>query len=555
VQVRLIPGFCRGADACTLSHPVDPVPFEFERAMALPIHIPDLFLGTIVEWERLEFKQGWNPEAVLHTLCAFANDLHNWGGGYLVIGVAEHEGRPVLPAAGLRPDELDRIQKDILSISHKITPAYHPIVEPYVLDGRHVLVLWAPGGQNRPYKAPVSLGKEEKTHAYYVRYTSSTVRAKGALETELLQLAASVPFDDRVRHDAEISDLSLHLIQAHLQQVKSDLFEASGSMDFKQLCSAMQIVDGPPENLRPRNVGLLFFTDDPRRFLPQVQIDVAYFPEGKAGEIREKRFTGPLGRQLRDALTYLETTFIVEHVFKRGGRAEADRFVSFPYAAVEEALANAVYHRGYDVREPIEVQVTPADMTITSYPGPDISVRIDDLNRGGVVARRYRNRRVGEFLKELRLTEGRGTGVPSIFKAMRDNGSPEPRFETDENRTYFTTVLPVHPLAAAADAPSRAEPATPGSTPDVQEVLRAEPRRWDVLRLSLAPRSRSSLQAHLEIGDRLTFQRLYLNPLIQAGLLALTLPHSPRAPTQRYVTTEFGRALLEQRVSEAGGAG
>jgi hypothetical protein len=36
-----------------------------------------------VEWERLEFKRGWNPEAVLHTLCAFANDFHNLGGGFV----------------------------------------------------------------------------------------------------------------------------------------------------------------------------------------------------------------------------------------------------------------------------------------------------------------------------------------------------------------------------------------------------------------------------------------------------------------------------------------
>ena len=39
--------------------------------------------GRPVEWERLEFKRGWNPEAVLHTLCAFANDFHNLGRGYV----------------------------------------------------------------------------------------------------------------------------------------------------------------------------------------------------------------------------------------------------------------------------------------------------------------------------------------------------------------------------------------------------------------------------------------------------------------------------------------
>jgi len=49
--------------------------------MALPINIHELLHGRVVETERLEFKEGWNPEATLHTMCAFANDINNWGGG------------------------------------------------------------------------------------------------------------------------------------------------------------------------------------------------------------------------------------------------------------------------------------------------------------------------------------------------------------------------------------------------------------------------------------------------------------------------------------------
>ena len=164
----------------------------------------------------------------------------------------------------------------------------------------------------------------------------------------------------------------------------------------------------------------------------------------------------------------------------------------------------------------------------------------DPFTLDGTALAAYRNRRIGEFLKELRLTEGRGTGVPSIFKAMRDNGSPEPRFETDENRTYFTTVLPVHPafLNAGAGGPETEDVGVP-------DVLRAEPRRWEVLQLSLTPQSRSSLQEKLGVTGQPRFRRLYLNPLIESGLIALTIPDSPRAPTQRYVTTERGRVLLE----------
>ena len=54
---------------------------------------------------------------------------------------------------------------------------------------------------------------------------------------------------------------------------------------------------------------------------------------------------------------------------------------------------------------------------------------------------KYLNRRIGDFLKELHLTEGKGTGIPKIKRAMKNNGSDEPIFETDESRTYFVTIL------------------------------------------------------------------------------------------------------------------
>ena len=58
---------------------------------------------------------------------------------------------------------------------------------------------------------------------------------------------------------------------------------------------------------------------------------------------------------------------------------------------------------------------------------------------------RYRNRRIGDFLKELNMVEGRNTGIPLIVNAMKQNGSGVPEFKTDENRSYFRVVLPIHP--------------------------------------------------------------------------------------------------------------
>eukprot|EP01136_Pigoraptor_vietnamica_P034014 Opistho-1_new@97515 len=159
----------------------------------------------------------------------------------------------------------------------------------------------------------------------------------------------------------------------------------------------------------------------------------------------KKIFKGPLHLQVKEALTYLNTMLIKEEVRKRPGRAEADRFYNYPYEALEESLVNAVYHKSYEQREPIEVRIQSDCIQILSYPGPLPPIKIDDLNQGSVLARTYRNRRIGDFFKELQLTEGRGTGIPKIHRAMKRNGSPPPIFETDADNNYFLTTLPIHP--------------------------------------------------------------------------------------------------------------
>ena len=242
--------------------------------MNLPINITDLLTARTVEWERLEFKAGWNPQRVLHTMCSFANDFHNLGGGYIIIGVGEKDGRPVLLPQGIATGKLDAIQKEIVELGYRMVPYYHPIMAPCEIDGKHILVLWAMGGQTRPYKAPVSLAKGEREFAYYIRKGSVTVRAKHQDEVELMGLAATVPYDDRMNHVSTLDDLDLGLIRAYLKQVKSNLFAEAAKMDFVQLCRRMNIVDGPDEAVRPRNVGLMFFNENPAGFFPQTQIDV-----------------------------------------------------------------------------------------------------------------------------------------------------------------------------------------------------------------------------------------------------------------------------------------
>ena len=79
--------------------------------MKLPTNIENILNENIVECERVEFKGSWNPEPILHSICAFANDINNWGGGYILIGVDDDNGRPKLPIKGVQLSNIDKIQK------------------------------------------------------------------------------------------------------------------------------------------------------------------------------------------------------------------------------------------------------------------------------------------------------------------------------------------------------------------------------------------------------------------------------------------------------------
>lgn len=103
-----------------------------------------------------------------------------------------------------------------------------------------------------------------------------------------------------------------------------------------------------------------------------------------------------------------------------------------------------------------------------------LGITAGDLRAGRAVSRRYRNRRIGAFLKELDLTEGRSTGISKILQEMAINGSPVPEFEIDEDRTYFLIRLPIHERVAVIQAePQDIPQVTPMSPPKSNGCFRS----------------------------------------------------------------------------------
>ena len=518
--------------------------------MALPINIEELLQGRVIEWERIEFKEGWNPEAVLHTICAFANDVNNWGGGYIVIGIAEKDGLPVFPPVGLSLTEITKIQKELLNLCHKMKPTYFPTVEVVNFQKQSILVIWVHGGVNRPYKAPVSLAKKPD-RVYYIRRYASTKKATESEERSLMSLANNIPFDDRINHSASLDDLNITLIQEYLTEIHSALAGEAAKIPFHELCLKMNIATGPVEQIKPKNIGLLLFNDSPEKIFPYTRIDVVEFEDEVGDAFSEKIFTGPVHQQVRAALRYLKNKVITEYARKIPDRAEAERFFNYPYGALEEIVVNAVYHRSYEQREPVEIRVMPNRIEVLSYPGPTPPIDNKMLKKQTVIARIYRNRRIGDFLKELDLTEGRSTGFPKIRRAMKFNGSPPPVFETNKNRDYFLAILPIHPKAKkkAQVEPKVGEQIGTKSALSRHQVgtklgLSHEEVKH-LLSFCSTKQSISNIQKEFKWSDRTKFRNKYINPLLQEQLLEMTIPDKPQSSKQKYKTTDKGLALLK----------
>ncbi len=472
--------------------------------MSLPVNIEELLNGHTVEWERIECKLGWNPESIIHTIGAFANDINNWGGGYIFIGVGEKDGVAQLPPSGIPAASLDKIQKELLNLSYKIHPRYTPVYQPYLKNGKHILAIWVPGGDNRPYKVPSTLGAKGQSK-YYVRRGSNSVAANPQEEQLLLEMSKRIPFDDRVNHHAKIDHLNFGTIRAFLEEIKSDLLKEATHMSLPELAQQMKIANGPPEALLPINVGLLFFTETPEKHFPGVKTDIVIH-EGNTGTVfTEKVFTGPLHNQLKKVLSFIQTNIIKEKVIKISGRVEVNRVFNFPLSAVEEVVANAFYHRSYDLDNPIEINCFPDRIEVLSFPGPLPPVTKAVLKQKRVVARNYRNRRVGDFLKELKLTEGRATGFPTIYNSMQQNGSPIPIFDTDDKYSYFLALLPVHPEFYSV-------------------IVEATEKELQVLPFCMKPKKRVFILNKLGFSNHAKNYKRHIIPLIEKGWISYTVP-------------------------------
>ncbi len=258
-------------------------------------------------------------------------------------------------------------------------------------------------------------------------------------------------------------------------------------------------------------------------------------------------------------------------------------------------MVNALYHRDYMEREPVEITIEPTHIDILSYAGPDRSISAEAIKAAKKLkARRYRNRRLGDFLKELGLTEGRATGIPTIQKHLKINGNNPAVIETDDDRTYFLMTIPcredmielnnINSPNQEAEFTSIADiirqldnelvnDDLQACLPDNTNINTIKSRLanlisqvylqvWDkamtdrsllisdvtkvFLRLYKESLTSQVLLADTNIGSLYKLRRYILEPAISTNYIAMSNPEKPTSSKQKYLLTQSGLNLFSK---------
>ena len=425
--------------------------------MALPINIESLLSGSAVESNQLEYKEGWNPDTIYRSICAFANDFEDTGGGYIIVGVKEeHEIytlslHDALPISHDNPNLIEQIEKDMVGYNNLIRPYYQPRLFIEEVDGKTILVIKVTAGERRPYKVPDRITAKQKDFNYYIRYNSSSIVPKDEYERELINLANRTPFDDRGNDLISLRDISTTLLRDFLVEVGSDLADQDLTGDnLKIVLDQMDLLETTPEGFKVKNVAAMMFCEHPEKFFKMTQVEIVIFPKGRLQDpdnmIEVAPIRGCVPKMIRDTMNYLKTNIIQKTIHKPEDTERSVVTYNYPYQALEEAVVNSLYLRSYIEREPVEITIEPDKISILNFGGPNHTISMQAIKEARMLrSRRYTNRRLGEFLKELDLTEGRATGIPTIQQKLRENGSPRATIETDEERTFFLIDIPCNP--------------------------------------------------------------------------------------------------------------
>jgi len=423
------------------------------------------------ENEQTEWKENVaDIDDVVATLCAFANDLQNLGGGYVVCGVKEDKdehGFPKFLRVGLTASRLKEVEGTVLvRCRERVSPPIAPLVEELDSEDpqRRILVFVQPAtGSAHSFRR----GHDGAKH--FVRVSRSTIEARnGLLKDLLVRKGVLEPWDRRPCNAATVNDLDLLALRDAMQRmgvfspdrgVEPYLVDRAQISPFVPSLCVAEPLSGV---LRPRNYAVLLFGREPQRFIPGAFSIYSAYPGIDRTDPFARRFELP-GTLLDQARRLQE--FLDAEVFTLFDKTnlKAPNAETYPRRALQEAMVNALAHRDYELGDPARITSYQDRIEFVS-PGPlPVGVALKDL-RARRVTPRWRNQALAWFLSRLQLAQAEGQGIQTIRSSMKAAGCPPPVFEASE--VSVTCVLRAHPRFKATEPKAstrtrRVQPAAP----------------------------------------------------------------------------------------------
>ena len=272
------------------------------------------------------------------------------------------------------------------------------------------------------------------------------------------------------------------------------------------------------------------------KFLPD-------YPQGllKLGRFRGTEVTGDIlddkqeylhaFAMVRESIAWLDRTRPLLARFPKGSMLREDR-LPVPAEALREIIINAVIHRDVsNASSYVAIAVFDDRIEVRSIGGFPTGVRAELLSREHLSVRR--NPLIADAFHRTGAIEVWGRGTNRVIEECRAYGIPDPTFVEEAGAVTVTFKAEV---VADADLGRGVSQVGPKSVLSASQV--------EVLEIAGETRALPQLMAPSGLKNRTRFRDQVVAPLLEAGLLEMTIPDKPRSSKQRYRLTEAGRVAL-----------
>lgn len=455
------------------------------------------------ETQTIEVKSAHQgcPKRLYDTLSSFSNQD---GGGILLFGISEEDG--FVPTGVYDAHDL---QKKVTEQCNQMIPPVRAIFTTVEWEEKVICSAEIPS---------IDLIQRPCYYAGAGKYKGSYVRVGDAdlpmTDYEIYSYEAfrkHVHDDERLIDRADLSYLNKEELESYILQMKKDR-PGFSKLSEEQIYEMLSIA----HNGTPTLAALLNFGIYPQGFLPQLAIIGVVVPGTDIGDLSEdgvrfldnKRMEGTLSDMLEEALLFCRRNMRVSTRIdaKTGKRIDT---TEYPINAIREALLNALIHRDYSSYTegtPIQVNFFTNRLEIHSPGGLYGRMTVEELGRARPDLRNPVLATMSEFLLK---TENRYSGIPTIYREMKEYGLPKPVFENRRNEFVVTLY----------------------NQKKKEQDLGEE---QSIVEFCKEPKSRQEIADFLGIKTISYAMKNFIQPLLDANELKMTIPEKPKSRLQKY---------------------